>query len=149
MIDNDDEIAVTNSLQDTFQSILHSGELPTVTSAVETPQRPKRHKNKRPHNWTEIVDHFVTYGKYKSTIKQFNLTAINPSYEHWRKILSRWKKEFNNNKKLTGRRAPAYGTAIDDELADIVRHYNKHGVPIGDSIVIFFAYWRRRGGEIF
>ena len=34
LIDNDDEIAVTNSLQDTFQSILHSGELPTVTRSL-------------------------------------------------------------------------------------------------------------------
>ena len=41
LIDSDEEIAVTNSLQDTFQRILHSGELPTVTSAIESLQRPK------------------------------------------------------------------------------------------------------------
>ena len=63
-----------------FRGILHSWELPTVTgtSAIESLQRPKRQ-----HNWTEIADYFVTYGRYQSTIKQFNLTAINPSYEHF------------------------------------------------------------------
>lgn len=130
---------MTISLQDnvTFQKIIDSGELPTVVSStVEITERLRRHKNKRPDNWTDIADHFITCGKYRSTIKQFNLTAINPSNEHWRKILSRWKKELINNKKITGRRAPVYGTAIDDELADIVRRYNtKHGVPIGDNIL--------------
>ena len=34
LIDNDEEIAVTNSLQDAFQRIIDSGELPTVVSST-------------------------------------------------------------------------------------------------------------------
>ena len=34
LIDSDEEITVTNSLQDTFHRILHPGELPTVTSII-------------------------------------------------------------------------------------------------------------------
>ena len=68
LIDNDEEIAVTNSLQDAFQRIIDSGELPTVVSStVEITEPLKRHKNKRPCNWTDIADHFITYGKYLST----------------------------------------------------------------------------------
>lgn len=137
---NHNEISVINSLaDDTVQRDFNSEELllPTVASiTVDTTECLKRYKNNRPSNWTDIANHFITYGKYRSTIKQFNLTTINPSYEHWRKILSRWKKDLINNKKITGRRAPVYGSAIDDELANIVKdYYMKHSVMIGDSIL--------------
>ena len=56
--------------------------------------------------------------------------------EYWQRLLSRWGKEYINNKKvIKGGRKPCYGAVIDNELADIARRYNTHDVPIGPSIL--------------
>lgn len=45
------------------------------------------------------------------------------------------KKDFLLNRNPKSGRAPCYGKQIDDELTDVVCRYNKHGVPVGDSIL--------------
>jgi hypothetical protein len=127
-----------------FQRMLSSTVVESTN--VERVNKRKRAYSARPSNWKDITLHFMTYKNQASTMRSFGLNldkdagseAKTKNYCHWGVKLNRWAKQFHkrgdDDFKKTGKHPP-YGKEIDDELASIVRNYNKHGVPMTDNIL--------------
>ena len=91
---------------------------------------------KRPDNWKEIIDHYITWGNHpRITIKKFGLDISKGVY-YWTRNFCRWTKDLKNNKEVNySGRCSIIGTQIDEELAAVVREYNKHGIPMTNLIL--------------
>ena len=139
--DHDAGEVVLNCVQNMLTSSVS-----VTTSTCETVKRKKRSYNPRPANWTDITLDFMTYKNQERTMKKFELNLESDAgaegkmknFQHWNTKLNRWAKQIHTRgdddfKKIG--KLPPYGKAIDDELAEIVRNYNKNGVPITDYIL--------------
>ena len=86
----------------------------------------------------------MTFKNQGSTMTKFALQLENnasdedktKNYLRWNTTLNRWKKEvFSQADHLKKGNMPPYGKEIDDELLDVAKNYNKHGVPMNDYIL--------------
>ena len=133
----DEGIDRIDFVRDAFEEVIATIN-PPLTSVVEISKPSRRPKNARPSNWTEIADHFNTYRNVRKAMKTYGLQNLNSSVEHWRITLNRWLKDLTAGKlhvSVAGRRLPAYGAAIDNQLLAAVQKYNLHGIPMTDHIL--------------
>jgi len=81
LVENDDEVVgIVDSVTNAFQQLIDSQELPQVVSSnVETIRKPFRSYAKRPRNWEDIANHYLTYRRVRSTMKLFELNNTNAS----------------------------------------------------------------------
>ena len=109
---------------------------PIVTqSSIKPPVKVIKLQVRRPDNWQEIALHFLASNKLRHTIHRFQLLSMNPSNQYWRTTINRWAKDYSSGKTDLSHRPPVYGMDIDNELADMVRNYNNHGVPVTNFIL--------------
>lgn len=131
------DISVGDVVRNTFDQIMENDVEPMVViSNTKLIKKTKRKKDKRPDNWKEIIEHYQTWGNHpRITIKEYALD-ITKGVDYWTKSFSRWSKDVKNNKEISySGRCSIIGPEIDEELASIVREYNKHGILMTNRIL--------------
>ena len=136
IIDNELQ-EVGDNVRDSIEAVIHElGPNVVHNTNVRGISVPKKHYKRRPENWIELAKHWYCYKKVKLTIDKFKLRNLNPNYDYWQNVFSRWYKQFNaGKKKLKLRRSPSIGDEVDEELVKVVVHYNTHGVPVTNLIL--------------
>ena len=69
-----------------------------VKSSDLSPTTDRKIQQRRPENWKEIAEYYLTEKKMRPTIKEFKLLELNDSYAYWSVIICRWAKDVMNNK---------------------------------------------------
>ena len=135
VIRNRDQLCVDDNVPLVFAEVVDSLYPMVTQSSIQTPSTTAKQQLRRPHNWQEIAECFITQNKLRHTMYRFDLTSINPDAQYWRTTINRWAKDLKIGKTDTTTRPPDYGVGIDNELADVVRNYGNHGVPITNFIL--------------
>jgi hypothetical protein len=142
IIDLDDSRDVGDQVRNTFEEMM-TNEVHVTTSQNQTIVKTKRKYGTRPDNWKEIAHDFMVYKNQTKTMIKFGL-AIDSNDEveqekhqnYWRSTLNKWKKEWPSAHKFDkDGKFPVYGKAIDNELANVVRNYNRNGVPMTNFVL--------------
>ena len=141
-IDSDDSRDFGDQVRDTFQAIM-TNEITVEANTNKKFNKPKRNYGRRPDNWKEITLDFMTYKNQTKTMAKYGLSiqstdeaAKEKNYNYWKTTLSKWKKQVHSDHTFEKKgQLPVYGKAIDNELADVVRKYYQHGVPMSDFIL--------------
>ena len=131
------DLPVGDVVRKAFDHMMANDLEPVVvsTSSTQMQKGTKRPKYQRPDNWKDIIDHYHTWGnRPRITMKHFALNG--KSVDYWTKTFSRWSKDVQNKKEVSySGRCSIIGCEMDEELASIVREYNKHGIPMTDLIL--------------
>ena len=144
IIDSDDSRDVGDQVNNTFQVIM-TNEVKVTRSQNLTIIKTKRKYGTRPNNWKEIAHDFMAYKNQTKTTIKFGLTIYSndeaeqgKNYNYWRSTLNKWKKEWPSAHKFEkDGKLPVYGKAIDDKHANVVRNYNRNGVPMTNFVLRF------------
>ena len=129
---NDDDNDYVTSLNQAINGIMD-----VTTTKTHRPTANKRvYRSERPHNWKEIANHYLVYNSVDKTILDFDLLKLNPKHSTLDSTLRRWKEDLVKKKERKKiKRSSIVGKIIDDELANVVNNYFKHGVPMTNLIL--------------
>ena len=107
-----------------------------VISGDETVAKRKRSYTKRPDNWKDIAQHYISCQNFKSTVRKYELHLMHSlDDDYWYTMLNRWKRDMKKKKAPSLGRKPKYGESIDNDLAGVVQRYFDAGVPMSNYIL--------------
>ena len=132
-INNDN--ATRHDIVSAVENVIHELGNNVTTRTIQI-TRVKKNYKKRPMEWREIAIHFQQNVGIDKTIAVYKLLEINSSVQYWAVILGRWVKDLaKDDNDVKFKRTSVIGKFLDKALADVVRNYFKHGVPISDLIL--------------